>query len=341
MKILTANMCKVGGREYNQDYVAGSVDNAASCFIVCDGLGAYALSEDASRLCATKIIEQFERVRELDPARAVKRAYCEAYVENAHNHVVSHKERNPKMSQSCTTVAMAVTDGKSTVFAHIGDTRIYFFRKDRLIYQSKDHSLAQLAVEMGHIKLRDIRTHKDQNKLTRVLGSDYFAPPDIDIVEKPITPGDSVLLCSDGFWEYVYEEEMEEDLASSATPAEALAKMEKRLLARVSRFNDNYSVFLAMATDDGEATEILKEATEKIPATADRLAKSKKKPGQLADKPLPVPKDGSIEPITLVFPDGIDLRPGGGLDMIAEEPAADKPANTLREANTDGANPDQ
>jgi len=245
-------MCKIGGRDYNQDYVAFSENNAAACFVVCDGLGSYVGSEDASRICAMKIVDDFEHMRELDPVRTAKRPYCEAYIESAHSHVVSYKERNPKIASSCTTVACVVTNGENTTMAHIGDTRIYYFRNNKLLYQSKDHSLSQLAVEMGQIKLRDIRTHKDQNKLTRVLGSDYYTAPDIQELEKPIAPNDAFILCTDGFWEYVYEDEMEKDLASSATPEEALEKMEKRLLARITRHNDNYSVIVAKVVADDD-----------------------------------------------------------------------------------------
>jgi len=218
MKIRVSTICKIGGRDYNQDYHAHSVNDKGACFVVCDGLGSYVGSEVASRLCATRVVEDFEQVREIDPVRAVRRSFTEAYIENAHNHVVAHKERNPQISTSCTTVACAVTNGNTTTFAHIGDSRIYFFRNHKLIYQSKDHSLSQLAVEMGQIKLRDIRTHKDQNKLTRVLGSDYYAPADIETLKAAINPGDSFILCTDGFWEYVFEEEMEEILASSDSP---------------------------------------------------------------------------------------------------------------------------
>jgi serine/threonine protein phosphatase PrpC len=249
MKISTAKMCKIGGRDYNQDFIADSVNDKSACFVVCDGLGSYAGSEDASRLCATKIIDQFETVREIDHAKSVKRIYLEAFIENAHNFVVSHKDRNPGISQSCTTVATAITDGNGALFAHIGDSRIYFFKNSKLVYQSKDHSLSQVAVELGQIKLRDIRTHKDQNKLTRVLGSDYFAAPDVDGFSAPLDKGDAFVLCTDGFWEYVYEEEMEEDLSSSATAQEALDKMEQRLLSRIPKFNDNYSVILAIVTE--------------------------------------------------------------------------------------------
>ena len=250
MKIVSSSICKIGGREYNQDFTAASLDKDAACFVVCDGLGSYVGSEVASRLCATKIIDQFEQIRELDSARSVNPTFAEAYIKNAHDYVYAFKEKNPQISSSCTTVSCVTTDGVNTSMAHIGDTRIYFFRNYRLAYQSKDHSLSQLAVERGELLLRDIRTHKDQNKLTRVLGSDYFIPPDVDKLQTPLLPGDAFIICSDGFWEYVYEEEMEADLAAFPTePSKVIATMESRLLSRIKRYNDNYTVVVAMVIE--------------------------------------------------------------------------------------------
>ncbi|MCH5164788.1 MAG: serine/threonine-protein phosphatase [Clostridiales bacterium] len=249
MKLLTSTICKQGGREYNQDYLDLTVDADGACLVVCDGLGSYYGSEVASKTCATKIIESYTEIKKLDKERAVKPEYCQSYVQAAHNCVVDEKERNPKISSSCTTVACVVTDFNTTVISHIGDTRVYLFKNNTLHFQTKDHSLSQISVDMGKIPLRDIRSDKDQNKLTRVLGSDYFIPPDCDIYNTPLAPFDAFILCTDGFWEYVYEEEMEADLASSATPEEALAKMEQRLLSRVTKFNDNYSAIVAMVRE--------------------------------------------------------------------------------------------
>lgn len=246
MKLLTSSLCKQGGRDYNQDYLDLCVEPDGACLVVCDGLGSYYGSEVASRICSTKIIENYRQIKQLDPARAVRPEFCQSYIQTAHNRVIDEKERNPKIRSSCTTVAAVVTDFKYTVIAHIGDTRVYFFKNNKEKFQTKDHSLSQVAVEMGQIPLRDIRTHKDQNKLTRVLGSDYYIPPDCDIYDSPLEVNDAFILCTDGFWEYVYEEEMEYDLQTSATPEEALAKMEARLLARVTKFNDNYSAIVAM-----------------------------------------------------------------------------------------------
>lgn len=249
MKLLTSTICKQGGREYNQDYLDLFVDGDGACLVVCDGLGSYYGSEVASRVCATKIIEQYREVKQLDGSRAVKPEYCQSYIQAAHNYVVDEKEHNPKIRSSCTTVACVTTDYRSTVISHIGDTRVYLFIGGKLHFQTRDHSLSQISVEMGKIPLRDIRSDKDQNKLTRVLGSDYYIPPDCDIYNTPLKPGDAFILCTDGFWEYVYEEEMEEDLAVSATPEEALARMEQRLLSRVTKFNDNYSAIVAVVKE--------------------------------------------------------------------------------------------
>lgn len=249
MKITVASLCKQGGREYNQDFVAGTALENEACLVVCDGLGSYVGSEVASRLCATKILDLFEEAHENTPERAFLPETVQGYVHAAHNYVAEYKEHNPEIKSSCTTVACFVTNGATAVMSHIGDTRIYLFRNGKLVFQTRDHSLSQVAVEMGQISLRDIRTHKDQNKLTRVLGNDYYIEPDCEVVREPLIAGDAVILCTDGFWEYVYEEEMEFDIAASSAPDEALARMESRLLARVGKFNDNYSAVVAFVSD--------------------------------------------------------------------------------------------
>jgi serine/threonine protein phosphatase PrpC len=135
------------------------------------------------------------------------------------------------------------------VVANIGDTRVYIFKKNKLAFQTTDHSLAQVAVERGEITLAEIRSHKDQNKLTRVLGSDYYIAPDVEVFEEPVEPGDSFLLCTDGFWEYVNEDEMEEDLAAETDPVKCIRRMEKRLKSRADKYNDNYTVLVAKISE--------------------------------------------------------------------------------------------
>ena len=250
MKIIAASICKQGGREYNQDYVAHMIEGGKACFIVCDGLGSYVGSEIASMLCAVKIADSFKKGLADGKSDLISDASALSLTEAAHNYVLDFKSKNPEISSSCTTAALVLTDlaGK-TVMSHIGDSRIYFFEGGALKYQSKDHSLAQLAVEMGRITTREIRTHKDQNKLTRVLGSDYYVEPDIAGYGSPLKVGDAFIVCTDGFWEYVFEEEMEAAVASCSTPEEVIAYLEKLLLDRISNYNDNYTALVAMVVE--------------------------------------------------------------------------------------------
>lgn len=86
-----------------------------------------------------------------------------------------------------------------------------------------------------------IRFHDDRNKLLKVLGNE----DDLKLKKlcEPIAleRGDAFLLCSDGFWEYIYEVEMEIDLIKSSTPQEWMTFMVKRLLSRVTTNNDNFT----------------------------------------------------------------------------------------------------
>lgn len=94
---------------------------------------------------------------------------------------------------------------------------------------------------MGEIAFDQIRFHDDRKKLIKVLGNEEQLK--ITKLDQPIKAekGDAILLCSDGFWEYVYETEMEIDLSKSSTAQEWGEFMIKRLLLRVSGDNDNFT----------------------------------------------------------------------------------------------------
>ena len=86
-----------------------------------------------------------------------------------------------------------------------------------------------------------------------MLGSDAFAAPDYKICTD-YTEGDAILICTDGFWEYVYEYEMERVLRSTDGANPALKKMEELLLARAPEGNDNYTAALLRFAEPRRAT---------------------------------------------------------------------------------------
>jgi serine/threonine protein phosphatase PrpC len=97
-----------------------------------------------------------------------------------------------------------------------------------------------MAVFMGDITQKQIRFHEDRNRVLRALGSETARPEISPTVM--LTGGEDVfLLCTDGFWEYVYEEEMEALLRKSQSPRQWLEDMEVVLKCRAPQGNDNFT----------------------------------------------------------------------------------------------------
>lgn len=235
-----------GGRLCNQDSADvlrhGSLTGAA----VADGLGAYKSSDLASAAAVKAALGWLKK------AKAGTDVFCAESATKlfraAHNAVLRAKMR-AGVTDGCTTLSVVVTDGNKLLAAHEGDTRIYFFGGGKLEFYSKDHSLARQAADRGEVDYSALRSHADRNKLTRVIGSDYFVQPDFK-VHAAMRKGDAALVCSDGFWEYVTEREMEDVLASTDDCDEALSAMRDILVSRAPKYNDNYTAVLLR--EDGE-----------------------------------------------------------------------------------------
>ena len=123
---------------------------------------------------------------------------------------------------------------------HIGDSRLYHFRDGKLLKQTTDHSVSQMAVFMGEITTHEIRFHEDRNKVLRALGSNS-AKAEISEETELEEGRDAFLLCTDGFWEYVYEQEMEQALSQADSPKDWIRRMQKILQTRVPADNDNFT----------------------------------------------------------------------------------------------------
>lgn len=100
-----------------------------------------------------------------------------------------------------------------------------------------------MLVEMGQLSEKEIRTSPDRNRLLRAVGmQDAEIKVDVATVPKSIKKGVSFLLCSDGFWEYIYEREMEKCCFFSRTSEIWLEKMTKIVQANgKNKKMDNYS----------------------------------------------------------------------------------------------------
>lgn len=233
MHFETAECSMKGGRKINEDSVGyinqGSLVNA---WVLADGLGGHGSGEVASKLAVDTVLLAYSQnpIIDTDNIRDIILA--------ANNTIISNQ--TDKFSMKSTIVSM-FSDGDNVIWAHAGDSRLYRFTDGVLSFQTRDHSVSQIAVANSEITSEKIRFHEDRNKLLRVLGSDNNIKTEIHVPEQKLKPGDAFLLCSDGFWEYVLELEMELDLSKAETPSDWISLLTARLSKKVDGKNDNYS----------------------------------------------------------------------------------------------------
>jgi len=220
-----------GGRQVNEDSVLIIRSDGQFAAAVADGLGAYGGGDIASS-AATAAVQN-----SLPPDGITDEAVLHSCLEAANIAVL--KRQKPGIPMKSTVVILTAENGRAA-FAHVGDSRGYFFRNNRVTCRTTDHSVSQMAVQQGDITPAQIRFHAGRNTLLRALGADYRAYGEVTALP-PLLNGDAFLLCSDGFWEYVTEAEMESDLTAAKATSDWLERMLKRIEKSAPKGNDNLS----------------------------------------------------------------------------------------------------
>lgn len=218
----------IGGRPCNEDSVRiKDIGGDRVCAVLADGLGGHGGGDLASKLAVESVIEGWN-------GSATPAMLCDLALEG-HRRILS--VQTPACRMKSTVVILSV-EGNRIDYAHAGDSRLYHFFNGKVVFQTKDHSASQIAVLLGQITPDQIRFHEDRNKVFRALGQDGDLT--VDGSEEILSPGEhAFLLCSDGFWEYVYEEEMQNELSAASSPEDWIARMRKIHAGRVPSDNDN------------------------------------------------------------------------------------------------------
>jgi serine/threonine protein phosphatase PrpC len=141
-----------------------------------------------------------------------------------------------------TLAAFIVNPGGDCHWVHVGDSRIYHFHDSRLVHRTLDHSYVQTLVDRGELSEKEARDHPHSNILTGCLGSDEEPPAQVHSIEH-LSPGDSIMACSDGVWHYFDDEEMGTVL-ERLTPREASECLIDRARSRARGAGDNLSLVI-------------------------------------------------------------------------------------------------
>lgn len=225
-----------GARELNEDYFGTKLDRDKCIAVLCDGLGGHNCGEVASKTAVLNIVECLTKTNSYTSEEIYK------ILKYVNDGLVQKQASNPELNGMRTTTVGCILNNKELTYFNCGDSRFYFFSNGTLATMTKDHSVSQMSVDLGDITFDNIRFDADRNKLLKVMGE--ATANEVGTVYKPIPfkRGDAFLLCSDGFWEYVLEEEMEIDLSKSNTAKEWLEYMIVRVLLKFTDKNDNFTV---------------------------------------------------------------------------------------------------
>ena len=239
----TASLSHTGGRKENQDACGFEQNESGACWVVADGLGGHAGGEIASRMAVDAVLSLFREKSSLPSVSAGDVIDC---FDAAQAAIQNKADKEYSLSGMRTTMVVLLGKQDRLVWGHVGDSRLYLFRQGQIVQQTRDHSVPQMLVDAGKLKPEELRGHEDQNRLTRALGQEGTIRPAVLSEPVVLQNGDAALLCSDGIWTWILEQEMEEDLHKAQSAGEWLELLEKRLLARVTGQYDNYTAIAVL-----------------------------------------------------------------------------------------------
>ena len=201
--------------------------------VVADGMGGHSAGEVASGMTVELVPRLY-----YGSASPAPDALREAVEEtNRQIYAASLADESKRgMGTTCTALALA---GDEAFAAHVGDSRLYMMRDGKVYLLTEDHSAVMEMVKLGLITMDEARTHEDKNVILRALGTS----PEVEV--STLTPfrvraGDKYLLCSDGLYDLVADEEIERELSA----AEDIHAAGERLIvmAKARGGHDNITV---------------------------------------------------------------------------------------------------
>lgn len=227
-----------GGREYNEDSVGYAYTTYGAVAVLADGLGGHLGGECASKLTVDTILSE-----PLDDNKNDK-DWLRKRLDSANQAILDAQAAQANKMKS--TVAALKISGTKATWAHLGDSRLYYLHNGEIADVTDDHSVAFKKYKAGEISRAALATDEDQSSLLRSLGVQGKLKADFGEAPEALTAGDGFLLCSDGFWENVQEQELLFDFLKSNNAQMWAELLLLRVIERMQDGCDNLSVITAM-----------------------------------------------------------------------------------------------
>lgn len=205
MKFTIFQNSRQGPRPHNQDRLAYSYSKDALLLVIADGMGGHRHGEVAAQLAVTALTDAFQRLAV--PALASPAKFLIEQIQEIHIMIDRLAQDQDMLEAPRTTIVAAVVQRGMLYCAHAGDSRLYHFRDGHLLYRTEDHSIVQSLFNKGMITKEEMPNHPYRHKIFSCLGGDV--PPKIELADRQeLLEGDTILLCTDGLWGAVSDEQI-------------------------------------------------------------------------------------------------------------------------------------
>lgn len=235
-------------REHNEDTIGTDAD--VGLVVLADGMGGYKSGEVASGIAVRTLLglikEAVERqdLTVTDPETGLSRPgiLLRDAIHRANKIIYQTARTQPNCEGMGTTVVAGLFFDDQLTIAHVGDSRMYRLRDNRLEQVTQDHSLMQELVSRGFYTPEEAARAAAKNFVTRALGVEPNV--EVEVTEIPVVKDDLFLLCSDGLSDMVEDDDIQLTISTFGANLETLAK-QLVLLSNENGGRDNISVVLA------------------------------------------------------------------------------------------------
>ena len=239
-------------REHNEDMIA--CDGEIGLMVLADGMGGYNAGEVASGIAVKTIVNLVREAVEREDLRATDKtsglSRASIILRDAiprDNKIIYQTARTQPQCEGMgtTVVGILLFDNKASI-AHVGDSRAYRVRHNKLEQVTLDHSLLQELVDRGFYSPEEAQRAANKNYVTRALGVEQSV--EVEIQEQPAHKGDLYLLCSDGLSDMVEDDDIHLTINTFGTNLDSVGKQLIQL-ANDNGGKDNISVVMTQVME--------------------------------------------------------------------------------------------
>jgi protein phosphatase len=201
----------IGGRKVNQDRMGYSFTRDALLLVLADGMGGHLRGEMAATILMQTMSALFQK-HATPYVKLPERFLEEAFIE-AHEEIHRYRAANNLPETPRTTAVACLIQHNTAIWAHCGDSRLYWMRRGQILGRTRDHSHIEHLIAQGMAQPSERATHPDRNKLYNCIGANSL--PRVEVGRQAsLQAGDVLLLCSDGLWSMLPDEEITHRLST-------------------------------------------------------------------------------------------------------------------------------